>query len=97
LDVGGDKPLDYFPIVEDNPFLGWRGIRLSLDHPELFLVQLRAMLQAASDSDQLHVLLPMVSNLEEIDLALVYFEQAHQELTAELGKPILMPKVGIML
>lgn len=97
LDVGGDKPLDYFPIVEDNPFLGWRGIRLSLDHPELFLVQLRAMLQAASDSDQLHVLLPMVSNLEEIDLALVYFEQAHQELTTELGRAILMPKVGIML
>ncbi|MGL5905092.1 MAG: putative PEP-binding protein, partial [Shewanella sp.] len=38
LDVGGDKPLPYFPIKEDNPFLGWRGIRLSLDHPELFLV-----------------------------------------------------------
>lgn len=97
LDVGGDKPLDYFPIVEDNPFLGWRGIRLSLDHPELFLVQLRAMLQAASDSDQLHVLLPMVSNLEEIDLSLVYLEQAHQELTAELGRAISMPKVGIMI
>ncbi|QQX81443.1 phosphoenolpyruvate--protein phosphotransferase [Shewanella sp. KX20019] len=97
LDVGGDKPLEYFPIVEDNPFLGWRGIRLSLDHPELFLVQLRAMLQAASDPDQLHVLLPMVSNLEEIDLALVYFEQAHQELTAELGRVISMPKIGIML
>jgi len=97
LDIGGDKPLDYFPIVEDNPFLGWRGIRLSLDHPELFLVQLRAMLQATSDSDQLHILLPMVSNLEEIDLALVYFEQAHQELTAELGRAVPMPKVGIML
>ena len=37
LDVGGDKPLPYLPIVEDNPFLGWRGIRLTLDHPELFL------------------------------------------------------------
>ncbi|GIU41954.1 phosphoenolpyruvate--protein phosphotransferase [Shewanella sairae] len=97
LDVGGDKPLDYFPIIEDNPFLGWRGIRLSLDHPELFLIQLRAMLQAAIDTEQLHILLPMVSNLEEIDLSLIYLEQACQELTAELGKSISMPKVGIML
>ncbi|GIU22662.1 phosphoenolpyruvate--protein phosphotransferase [Shewanella schlegeliana] len=97
LDVGGDKPLDYFPIVEDNPFLGWRGIRLSLDHPELFLIQLRAMLQAAIGSEQLHVLLPMVSNLEEVDLALIYLDQACQELTAELGKTVTMPKVGIML
>ena len=39
LDVGGDKPLPYFPITEENPFLGWRGIRLTLDHPEIFLVQ----------------------------------------------------------
>ncbi|MDO6575331.1 phosphoenolpyruvate--protein phosphotransferase, partial [Staphylococcus pasteuri_A] len=35
LDVGGDKQLPYFPIVEENPFLGWRGIRLTLDHPEI--------------------------------------------------------------
>ncbi|WOT04350.1 phosphoenolpyruvate--protein phosphotransferase [Shewanella youngdeokensis] len=97
LDVGGDKPLDYFPIVEDNPCLGWRGIRLSLDHPELFLVQLRAMLHAAIDSQQLHILLPMVSNLEEVDLALVYLEQAYQELTVELEQSFSMPKVGIML
>jgi phosphotransferase system, enzyme I, PtsP len=46
LDVGGDKPLPYFPISEENPFLGWRGIRLTLDHPDLFLTQLRAMLRA---------------------------------------------------
>ncbi len=47
LDVGGDKSLPYFPIKEDNPFLGWRGIRITLDHPEIFLVQLRAMLRAS--------------------------------------------------
>ena len=46
LDVGGDKPLPYFPIQEENPFLGWRGIRMTLDHPEIFLVQVRAMLRA---------------------------------------------------
>ena len=38
LDIGGDKALSYFPIKEDNPFLGWRGIRVTLDHPEIFLV-----------------------------------------------------------
>jgi phosphotransferase system enzyme I (PtsP) len=46
LDVGGDKILSYFPVQEDNPFLGCRGIRFSLDHPEIFLIQLRAMLRA---------------------------------------------------
>ena len=44
LDIGGDKALPYFPIEEDNPFLGWRGIRVTLDHPEIFLAQLRAKL-----------------------------------------------------
>ena len=43
LDIGGDKPLPYFPIQEDNPFLGWRGIRLTLDHPELFLAQIKVV------------------------------------------------------
>ena len=48
LDVGGDKPLSYLPLPkEDNPFLGLRGVRVSLDHPELFRTQLRAILQAA--------------------------------------------------
>ena len=46
LDVGGDKSLPYFPIIEANPFLGWRGIRITLDHPEIFLVQIRAMMKA---------------------------------------------------
>ena len=46
LDLGGDKALPYFPIEESNPFLGWRGIRVTLDHPEIFLTQVRAMLRA---------------------------------------------------
>ncbi|MCL1068776.1 phosphoenolpyruvate--protein phosphotransferase [Shewanella olleyana] len=97
LDVGGDKPLPYFPINEDNPFLGWRGIRLSLDHPELFLVQLRAMLTANADSAQLRILLPMVSNLDEIDRTLLYLDQAYSELTEELNRTIPKPKIGVML
>ncbi|MCE9685337.1 phosphoenolpyruvate--protein phosphotransferase [Shewanella sp. AS16] len=97
LDVGGDKPLPYFPINEDNPFLGWRGIRLSLDHPELFLVQLRAMLQAGGCGEQLRILLPMVSSLDEIDQALAYLEQAYMELKADVDQDITRPKIGIML
>ncbi|RTR34688.1 phosphoenolpyruvate--protein phosphotransferase [Shewanella atlantica] len=97
LDVGGDKPLSYFPINEENPFLGWRGIRLSLDHPELFLVQLRAMIQAGDEKEQLHILLPMVSNLEEIDQAIAYLEQAYNELKNDVNKNIVKPKLGIML
>ncbi|MCW3173371.1 phosphoenolpyruvate--protein phosphotransferase [Shewanella subflava] len=97
LDVGGDKPLPYFPIKEDNPFLGWRGIRLSLDHPELFLVQLRAMLQAGGSGKQLQILLPMVSNLDEIDQTLEYLDQAYEELNVELAGVLTRPKIGVML
>lgn len=46
LDIGGDKPLPYLPIEEDNPFLGWRGIRFTLDHPDIFIIQLRAIAQS---------------------------------------------------
>ncbi len=67
LDIGGDKPLPYFPIVEDNPFLGWRGIRVTLDHPEIFIVQIRAMLRAAEGLDNLRIMLPMVTNVQEVD------------------------------
>lgn len=97
LDVGGDKPLPYFPISEENPFLGWRGIRLSLDHPELFLVQLRAMMQAAGDGDNLKILLPMVSSIDEIDEALLYLEQAFSELQADVNPALKRPPIGVML
>ena len=97
LDVGGDKPLSYLPIIEENPFLGWRGIRLTLDHPELFLVQLRAMLNAAGSSEQLHILLPMVSCLDEIDQAIAYLEQAYLEVKQDIHPLLVRPKIGIML
>ena len=61
LDIGGDKVLDYFNITEENPFLGWRGIRISLDHPELFLDQLKAMLKANMGLGNLKIMLPMIS------------------------------------
>ena len=96
LDVGGDKPLSYFPIREDNPFLGWRGIRLVLDHPEIFLTQLRAMLKASAGLNNLHILLPMISAVDELDQSLAYIDQAVDEVTEEIGE-IERPKVGVMI
>ncbi len=96
LDVGGDKPLSYFPIVEDNPFLGWRGIRITLDHPEIFLVQLRAMLRASVGLDNLRLLLPMISQLSEVDDAKRLVQRAYQELING-GETIVMPPLGVMI
>ena len=69
LDIGGDKDLPYFPIEEENPFLGWRGIRISLDHPEIFLAQIRAMLRASEGLNNLRIMLPMISSVPELDRA----------------------------
>jgi len=96
LDVGGDKALPYFPIEEDNPFLGWRGIRITLDHPEIFLVQVRAMLRAAVGLDNLRLLLPMVSHLGEVDEARALVERAARELR-EAGEPVRLPPLGAMV
>lgn len=106
LDVGGDKSLPYFPITEDNPFLGWRGIRITLDHPEIFLVQVRAMIRANQYHNNLEIMLPMVSNVNEVDEAIrlinqAYFEvsnEEHSEVNDELSLVQLpRPKIGIML
>ncbi len=97
LDVGGDKPLSYFPIREENPFLGWRGIRISLDHPDIFITQLRAMIRASVGLDNLHILLPMISSLEELDDALILVHRAKDEIQEELGQPLRFPQVGAMI
>lgn len=100
LDVGGDKPLSYFPINEENPFLGWRGIRLTLDHPDIFLVQVRAMLRASMGLKNLHILLPMISSISEIKEAKRYINQAFVEVGEEassIGQRLSKPSIGIML
>ncbi len=99
LDVGGDKPLPYFPISEENPFLGWRGIRLTLDHPEIFLVQIRAMLRANIGLDNLQIMLPMVTTVYEVNEARRLIRQAFHEVSEEIqdGQILTMPKIGVML
>jgi len=96
LDIGGDKPLPYFPIEEDNPFLGWRGIRVSMDHPELFLGQVRAMMRASIGLDNLQILLPMISNMQEIDESILLIRRAHQELLED-GMQVVLPPIGVMI
>ncbi len=100
LDVGGDKPLPYFPISEENPFLGWRGIRLTLDHPEIFLVQIRAMLRASIGLENLNIMLPMITSVSEVSEAKRLIRQAFyevQEEASERGEALKMPKLGVML
>lgn len=96
LDVGGDKALPYFPIEEDNPFLGWRGIRITLDHPEIFLVQVRAMIRASLGLNNLKILLPMISDIGELNEAQGLIHQVYGELLEE-GEEISMPEVGVMI
>jgi phosphotransferase system enzyme I (PtsP) len=97
LDIGGDKDLPYFPIEEENPFLGWRGIRISLDHPEIFLVQIRALLRASQGTNNLRIMLPMISNVPELDRALELIDRAYKELTQEEDYDIQRPPVGAMI
>ncbi len=96
LDIGGDKALPYFPIQEENPFLGWRGIRVTLDHPEIFLVQIRAMLKASLDLNNLRIMLPMITSVSELDEALHLIYRAIFELQEE-NIPVTMPELGMMI
>ena len=96
LDIGGDKALPYFPIEEDNPFLGWRGIRVTLDHPEIFLIQIRAMLRANLEFNNLSIMLPMISCVAEADQALRLIDQAYEKVLSE-DPCANKPPIGIMI
>ncbi|GAB1260723.1 phosphoenolpyruvate--protein phosphotransferase [Aurantivibrio plasticivorans] len=96
LDIGGDKSLPYFPIDEDNPFLGWRGIRVTLDHPEIFLAQVRAMLKASDGLNNLRIMLPMISSTAELEAAQSLVYRAYHELLEE-GFNMDLPPIGVMI
>ena len=91
LDIGADKQLPYMPISEENPCLGWRGIRITLDQPEIFLIQVRAMLRANAATGNLSILLPMVTSLEEVDEARRLIERASREVEEMIGYAIPAP------
>lgn len=95
-DIGGDKPLPYLDLPpEDNPFLGLRGLRLSLARPDMFKAQLRAILRAAAHGN-LAIMLPMVTEVGEIRAAKVEIDAARRELLRE-GRTVPPVPVGIMV
>lgn len=97
LDIGADKQLPYLPISEENPCLGWRGIRVTLDQPEIFLIQVRAMLRANAESGNLRILLPMVSSLDEVDEANRLIARAVEEVRELIGRELPVPRIGVMI
>jgi phosphotransferase system enzyme I (PtsI) len=102
LDIGGDKTVPYLGHThqEANPFMGWRSIRLSFEHPEFFATQLRAILRAAADAEtkggRVRVMFPMITTLEEIRKVRAMVRRACQQLIDE-GKPCAEIPVGMML
>ncbi|MDP8944870.1 MAG: phosphoenolpyruvate--protein phosphotransferase [Actinomycetota bacterium] len=96
LDVGGDKDLPGVDQAdEENPFLGWRGIRMSLDTPELFKPQLRAILRAAANGN-LKVMFPMVADVGELEAAKTTLQECRRELQSE-GVEIGELETGVMI
>lgn len=97
LDAGGDKPIPYLGIGrEDNPFLGYRGIRFWLDQPDLALTQLRAACRASA-RHPIRLMFPMVSTLDELDRARGLLRRAHEQLAAEAIPFNPDMPVGIMI
>jgi phosphocarrier protein FPr len=99
LDVGADKPLPAVPMAaEQNPFLGQRGIRLSLEHPELLAVQLRAVLRVAAEHP-LKVMFPMVATGAELEAALAAVASAREatgvDAPLEVGIMVEVPSAAL--
>lgn len=97
LDLGADKYPGYLrPHRENNPFLGWRSIRISLEMPDVFRVQLRAILRAAT-LGRVRIMFPMISGLEEIRRAKALLEEAKEELRQERKDFNPAVSVGMMI
>jgi phosphotransferase system enzyme I (PtsI) len=100
LDIGGDKTLPYLGQHhhEDNPFMGWRSIRLSFEHPELFGTQIRAVLRAAAEFETgtVRLMFPMVTTVEEVRRLRGIVKRAYKTLAAK-GQPVRDVPIGIMI
>ena len=105
LDLGGDKNLSLMKMdsKEENPFMGYRAIRFCLDHRDIFLTQLRAILRASAYG-KVKILLPMISSIREVEKSKLLIEQAKEELTKasmpfdkniELGVMIEVPGAAL--
>jgi phosphoenolpyruvate-protein phosphotransferase len=107
LDLGGDKTVPYLgDHRESNPFMGWRSIRLSFDHPELFRKQVRAILRAGAEPGKVRILFPMITNVEELRRANRAVWRVREELKdqgvpygadVELGFMLEVPAAALCL
>lgn len=110
LDIGGDKTVPFVARhrAEANPFMGWRSIRLSFEHPKFFMTQIRAILRAAAKKrgeGRVKMLFPMVTNLEEIRRLKRFVSRAETQLQregvqygkAEFGMMLEVPAAAIMI
>jgi phosphotransferase system enzyme I (PtsI) len=87
FDLGGDKfPAFLHMAPEENPFLGWRAIRVCLDEPQIFRTQLRALLRAQQHGD-VRIMLPLINEIDEVEQTRRLIEQCREELAAE-GHPV---------
>lgn len=96
LDVGGDKPLPYYSIDEENPALGWRGVRFSLDNSAVLMTQMRAMLRAAGGAGNLRLMFPMIGAVGQVESFLALLDSACEQLQEE-GVEVIRPPIGIMV
>lgn len=99
LDAGGDKDIPFIKAwtgEEDNPFLGYRAIRICLDHPELFQTQLRALLRAGV-CGRLRIMFPMITGVEEVRRAKEMLDKSADQLRARGERFVLPEKVGVMV
>ncbi|MGI5173188.1 phosphoenolpyruvate--protein phosphotransferase [Treponema sp. OMZ 840] len=97
FDIGGDKQYPCFPIPpEENPFLGWRGIRYCLDNPDFFCTQLRALFRASTEGN-LHIMFPMISTENEVKKILEFVGQVKADLDAKGIPYSTQVKLGIMI
>lgn len=100
LDIGGDKTVAYLGHnhQEANPFMGWRSIRLSFEHPEFFNTQIRAIVRAASDFPKgtVRLMFPMVTTVEEVRRLKSMVRRAYKRLSNRSRKPKELP-IGMML
>lgn len=112
LDIGGDKTVPFLGRTqhEANPFMGWRSIRLSFEHPKFFLTQIRAILRAAAaaphhNGANAQILFPMVTNLEELRRLRAFVKRAKQQLASEnksfgnvsFGMMLEVPAAAVMI
>jgi phosphotransferase system enzyme I (PtsI) len=95
FDIGGDK-LIYSPIREANPNLGWRGVRILIDVPEILDAQLRAILKANTHGN-IDLLIPMISSLEEINYIREAVNRHYEEICRESDSHPMKPGIGAMI